>query len=68
MNLKDLHDKICTTLKKEISAIQTCEVYPAIRKELVAPAVFIELSSLEQGKDPGTEELALKARFEARIV
>ncbi|WP_143689641.1 hypothetical protein [Wolbachia endosymbiont of Nilaparvata lugens] len=68
MNLKDLHDKICTTLKREIPAIQTCEVYPAIRKELVAPAVFIELSSLEQGKDPGTEELALKARFEARIV
>ncbi len=24
--------------------------------------------SLESGKDPGTEELALKARFEARIV
>ncbi len=68
MNLKDLHDKICTTLKKEISAIQTCEVYPAIRKELLAPAVFVELVSLESGKDPGTEELALKARFEARIV
>lgn len=28
----------------------------------------MELSSLEQGKDSGTEELALKARFEARIV
>ncbi|MFP3016508.1 hypothetical protein [Wolbachia endosymbiont (group A) of Agelastica alni] len=68
MNLKDLHDKICTTLKKEISAIQTCEVYPAIRKELVAPAVFVELSGFEKGHDPGTEELALKARFEARIV
>ncbi|RDD34350.1 hypothetical protein Wcon_01581 [Wolbachia endosymbiont of Cylisticus convexus] len=26
------------------------------------------MSNLEQGKDPGTEELALKARFEARIV
>ena len=68
MNLKDLHDKICTTLKKEISAIQTCEVYPAIRKELIAPAVFVELSGFEKGHDPGTEELALKARFEARIV
>ncbi|WP_341814040.1 hypothetical protein [Wolbachia endosymbiont (group B) of Dendrolimus pini] len=68
MNLKDLHQAICTKLKEEIPAIQTCEIYPAIRKELVAPAVFIELSSLEQGKDPGTEELALKARFEARIV
>ncbi|MFT4314684.1 MAG: hypothetical protein AB3P11_06425 [Wolbachia pipientis] len=68
MNFKDLHNAICTTLKKEIPAIQTCEIYPSIRKELVAPALFVELVSLESGKDPGTEELALKARFEARIV
>ncbi|MFT4314835.1 MAG: hypothetical protein AB3P11_07225 [Wolbachia pipientis] len=68
MNFKDLHQAICTKLKEEISAIQTCEIYPSIRKELVAPAVFVELSSLEKGDDPGTEELALKARFEARIV
>ncbi|KLT22529.1 putative phage related protein [Wolbachia endosymbiont of Armadillidium vulgare str. wVulC] len=68
MNFKDLHNAICTTLKKEIPAIQTCEIYPSIRKELVAPAVFVELSGFEKGHDPGTEELALKARFEARIV
>lgn len=68
MNWKDLHRAICTTLKREISAIQTCEVYPEIRKELVAPEVFIELASLEPGKDPGIDELAMKARFEARIV
>ncbi|WP_425386564.1 hypothetical protein [Wolbachia endosymbiont (group A) of Barypeithes pellucidus] len=65
---KDLHQAICSTLKEEIPAIQTCEIYPAIRKELLAPALFVELVSLESGKDPGTEELALKARFEARIV
>ncbi|MBS9529970.1 hypothetical protein INQ25_00880 [Wolbachia endosymbiont of Rhagoletis cerasi] len=68
MNFKDLHNAICTTLKREISSIQTCEIYPAIRKELVAPALFVELVSLESGKDPGTEELALRARFEARVV
>lgn len=68
MNLKDLHDKICTTLKIEIPAIQTCEIYPSVRKELLAPAVFVELSSLEKGSDPGTGELALRVRFEARIV
>ncbi|WCR59694.1 MAG: hypothetical protein PG978_001142 [Wolbachia endosymbiont of Ctenocephalides felis wCfeF] len=68
MNFKDLHNAICTTLKREISSIQTCEIYPSIRKELVAPAVFVELSGFEKGHDPGTEELALKARFEARIV
>ncbi|GHM59355.1 MAG: hypothetical protein sL5_03480 [Candidatus Mesenet longicola] len=33
-------------------AIQACENYPVIRKEILAPAVFIELTSLEQGKDP----------------
>ncbi|WP_353282042.1 hypothetical protein [Wolbachia endosymbiont (group A) of Aleiodes leptofemur] len=68
MNWKDLHNAICTTLKEEISAMQTCEVYPTIRREIVAPAVFVELVSLEPGKDPGTEELALRGRFEARIV
>ncbi|WP_338405928.1 hypothetical protein [Wolbachia endosymbiont (group A) of Longitarsus flavicornis] len=68
MILTELHKAICRMLKKEIPAIKTCEVYPTIRREIVAPAVFVELSSLEQGKDPGTEELALKARFEARVV
>ncbi|APR98964.1 hypothetical protein [Wolbachia endosymbiont of Folsomia candida] len=68
MNWADLHNAICDTLKAEIPEIQTCEIYPAIRKELVAPAVFVELASLEPGRDAGTEELALKARFDARIV
>ncbi|MFT4314334.1 MAG: hypothetical protein AB3P11_04515 [Wolbachia pipientis] len=68
MNWQDLHQAICTKLKEEISAIQTCEIYPSIRKELLAPAVFVELSGFEKGHDPGTEELAMKARFEARIV
>lgn len=64
----NLHQAICNKLREEIPAIQTCEIYPTIRKELLAPAVFVELSSLEPGKDPGTEELTLRARFEARIV
>ncbi|WP_341808561.1 hypothetical protein [Wolbachia endosymbiont (group E) of Neria commutata] len=68
MNWDDLHNAICSTLKAEIPAIQTCEVYPTIRKELIAPAVFIELSSFEKGNDPGTGEFALRARFEARVV
>lgn len=64
----NLHNAICTTLKAEIPAIQTCEVYPAIRTTITAPAIFVELSSLEPGKDAGTEELAMRARFEARII
>lgn len=64
----NLHEAICNKLREEIPAIQTCEMYPTERREIIAPAVFVELVSLEPGKDPGTEELALKARFEARIV
>lgn len=64
----NLHQAICKTLKEEIPAIQTCEMYRAERREIIAPAVFVELASLEPGKDPGTEELALRARFEARVV
>jgi hypothetical protein len=66
--LADLHNAICATLKAEIPAIQACEVYPAIRTIITAPAVFVELSGFEKGYDPGTEELALRARFEARII
>lgn len=43
-------------------------MYRAERRKIIAPAVFVELASLEPGKDPGTEELALRARFEARVV
>jgi hypothetical protein len=39
-----------------------------MRSELIAPACFVEISSFEIGTDPGTEELALVANFEARIV
>lgn len=51
------------TLNAEIPALQACEIYPAIRKELVAPAVFIELASLKQEKNSGREELAQRAKF-----
>ncbi len=49
---RGLHQKICTTLKEEIQAIQTCEVYRAEHRKIIAPAVFVELASLEPGKDP----------------
>ncbi|APR98664.1 hypothetical protein [Wolbachia endosymbiont of Folsomia candida] len=68
MNWANLHKAICDTLKTEIPEIQTCEIYPSIRTTIAAPAVFVELSSLGSGKDPGTEEFALRARFEARVI
>jgi hypothetical protein len=39
-----------------------------MRSEIVAPACFVEITSFDIGTDPGTEELAVVANFEARIV
>ena len=64
----ELHTNICKTLQAKISAIKTCTAYPVLQKAVKAPAVFVELAQLEPGHDPGTEELALVAHFEARIV
>ncbi len=64
----NLHQAICNKLREEIPAIQTCEMYRAVRREIIAPAVFVELASLEPGKDPRTEEFALRGRFEARVI
>ncbi len=50
---RDLHQKICKTLNVEIPAIQTCEVYPAIRREIIAPAAFVELASLDTRERSG---------------
>jgi hypothetical protein len=66
--LNQLHNNICEQIKGKIPEIQTCSNYPRMRNELVAPACFVEISSFEIGTDPGTEELALVANFEARIV
>lgn len=66
--LHDLHRKICEEIKASIPEIQACCSYPRMRCELIAPACFIEIESFDVGTDPGTEECALVANFEARVV
>jgi hypothetical protein len=48
--------------------IQSCLVYPNARKEITAPAVFLEIANYGAGSDPATGELALIANVEARVV
>ncbi len=48
--------------------IQSCLIYPNSRGEVVAPAVFLEIANYGIGDDPATEELALIANLEARVV
>jgi hypothetical protein len=39
-----------------------------MRSEIIAPACFVEIESFDTGTNPGTEELALVANFEALLV
>jgi hypothetical protein len=39
-----------------------------MRNEIIAPACFVEIESFDAGTNPGTEELALIANFEALLV
>jgi hypothetical protein len=72
--LQALHTNICNEILLNILEIQTCSSYPMMRSEpasarsIVAPACFVEISGFDVGTDPGTEELAVVANFEARIV
>jgi hypothetical protein len=43
-------------------------IYPNSRQEILAPAVFLEIANYGIGDDPATEELALVANLEARVV
>jgi hypothetical protein len=48
--------------------IQSCLIYPNARKEIAAPAVFLEIASYSAGDDPATGELSLVTNVEARVV
>ena len=63
--------QLLENIKAEILAdvrFKSCLIYPNARGEFIAPAVFLEVSGYRPGNDPATEELALVANVEARVV
>lgn len=61
--LQNIRNKIL-----ECQSIQSCLIYPPPREEIIATAVFLEIANYGIGDDPATEELALVANLEARVV
>ncbi len=55
-------------LADSFPAVPTVEEYPRLRKAIAAPAILLELADLTPIEDPGTEQLAVAARFEARVI
>ncbi len=70
IDLSVVHDAIVADIKAAFPNLQTVEFYREDRKSLVTPACLLELTELEADpdNDPGTEQLAVLAKFEAELV
>lgn len=70
IDLAVVHDAIVADIKAAFPHLQTVEFYREDRKILTTPACLLELTELEADpdNDPGTEQLAVLAKFEAELV
>ncbi len=70
ISLDALHEAIVRAIQRKFPALVTVEAYRQVRGGLPVPACLVELAELEAADDldPGTEQLAVMARFEARLV
>lgn len=64
-----LNAAIVAGISGAFSTFQTVEFYRPDRTQLPLPAILLELAELETADtDPGTGQIAMVARFEARII
>lgn len=70
IDLSTLHQAILNAIAAQFPSVNTVEDYRDDRRSLPLPAILVELSDLEADpeSDPGTEQLAVTARFEARVI
>lgn len=70
IDLDALHDAIIASIAAAFPSLATVDAYSEDRKQLTLPAVLINLTDLEPepDEDPGTEQLAAMARFDAQVV
>lgn len=70
ISLDALHQAIIDRIAAQFPAVVTVEDYREDRKRIPLPAILIELDELDGAPDddPGTEQLAARARWVARII
>jgi hypothetical protein len=68
--LDAVHAGIVSAIRAQFPTLKTVEAYRLDRKNLPVPACLIEMTEMDAAPeiDPGTEQLAITARFEARFV
>lgn len=67
MKLEKLHTDIADVLHRK-TQLKTVLLYPSGRARVDVPAGLLELSEIEMGANPGTEELALRLTWALRIL
>jgi hypothetical protein len=67
-SIEQLHEAIRGGLAARLAGVPTVLHYPPSEATLALPAVLVELAALRPGRDPGTGETALLARFTARLI
>jgi hypothetical protein len=68
MNIQLLHDIMAIHLLEAIPGLQRIYCYDQDRASLPAPVGFLEISNIEFGSDPGTEELPLVLTLTLRLL
>lgn len=67
-SLELLYGVIETQISEAIPGLAYVGTMPDKLQHVALPAVVLELTELEPGRDPGTGEVGVDARFEARII
>lgn len=70
IDLETLEAAIAADIRAQFPDLKTVEFYREDRTELPVPAVLLELTEWEydEERDPGTEQLAVLAHFEAEVI
>ena len=66
--IEQLHEAIRTGLAAKLHDVPTVAHYPPAGAALALPAVLVELAQLAPARDPGSGEMGLLARFQARVI
>ena len=67
-SLEQLYQAIERQIRVHLPGVQSVAVWPNIDDRVSLPAVFVEFAEMEPGQDPGTGEVGLSCKFEARVI
>jgi hypothetical protein len=68
LTLELLYAAIERQIGETLTGLEAVAAWPDIGAHVDLPALFLELAEIEPGSDPGTGEVALVCKFEARII